>query len=80
MNERANEVLSGLESDRYGRKAKSVKSRIPIRPLNQVDMFSPNTATGLSPVEEELKKIDVNNTTPIEALQILNELKQKLKD
>ena len=43
-------------------------------------MFSPNTATGPSPVEEELKKIDVNNTTPIEALQILNELKQKLKD
>ena len=30
-------------------------------------------------VEEELKKIDVLNITPIEAINILNALKEKIK-
>ena len=30
-------------------------------------------------VEEELKKIDVLNITPIEAINILNSLKEKIK-
>ena len=33
----------------------------------------------ISEVEQELKKIDVNNLTPIEALSKLNELKWKIK-
>jgi len=47
---------------------------------NQINMFSEaleRDAKGIKEMKDELGKIDINNLTPIEALQKLDELKQK---
>jgi DNA mismatch repair protein MutS len=75
---RAENVLRNLEEKQaFPRSGK--RPRLSVAPINQIDLFSGASAAGkTSEVEEELKKIDVNNLTPIEALNILNELKKKL--
>ncbi|THB75864.1 MAG: DNA mismatch repair protein MutS, partial [Desulfobacteraceae bacterium] len=42
-------------------------------PINQMDLFSPDDES----LRQELKKIDISSITPLEALNILNNLKQK---
>ncbi|MBI5816747.1 MAG: DNA mismatch repair protein MutS [Nitrospinae bacterium] len=73
--QRAGEILTQLEAneiDASGHpklKAKEAEGG----PLYQLSMFAP----AASEVEEELKKLDVNAMTPIEALTKLAELKKK---
>jgi DNA mismatch repair protein MutS len=65
---RAREVLDELESDRHEtkptRKRKDTAQQIPL--------FG-----GTSALEEELKKLDIDGMTPLEALNKLYELKKK---
>jgi DNA mismatch repair protein MutS len=68
---RAQEILEELERD---------SQRSPIRPrriaeIRQLALF-PET----SPIIEELKKLDVESMTPLEALNRLYELQQKVKN
>jgi DNA mismatch repair protein MutS len=64
---RAREVLDELETD--GRQAKPRKRHEPVQ---QVTLFGSQ-----SPVEEELKSLDLDGLTPLEALNKLYELKKK---
>ena len=81
---RAKEILEDIENecmiseeDRKGSKKKQRNSA----KYTQVILFDQNASYGDSapdPVIEELKKLDVNSMTPIEALNKLSELKRKL--
>jgi DNA mismatch repair protein MutS len=65
---RAREVLDELETD--GRQGKHVKR--PREPAQQMPLFG-----GKSAVEEELKELDLDGLTPLEALNKLYELRKK---
>jgi DNA mismatch repair protein MutS len=66
---RAREVLAELESDSRGAKP-GKKAR---EPAQQMPLFG-----GKSAVEDELKKLDIDGLTPLEALNKLYELKKKV--
>ena len=67
--DRANVILNEYESkDNNSKKDSSMQMMLPL-----------NFEEKKSAVEEELKKIDVLNITPIEAINILNSLKEKIK-
>ena len=81
---RAKEILEDIESecmiseeDRKGRKKQRSSAK-----YTQVILFDQDANYSEStpdPVIEELKKLDVNSMTPIDALNKLNEIKSKLK-
>ncbi|HUT22008.1 MAG TPA: DNA mismatch repair protein MutS [Candidatus Bipolaricaulota bacterium] len=68
ITDRANEVLHKLEKDREVDVASNAA---------QGELF--NSTAVESKIEKEIKEIDLDNLTPIEALQVLVELKKKLK-
>ncbi len=68
---RAREVLDELETN--GRQGKPAKR--PREPAQQIPLFGKKSA-----LEEELKKLDLDGLTPLEALNKLYELKKKLTD
>ncbi len=75
--ERAREILQNLEANElnpHSRKPRLARRR-PGRDVdqNQINLFAPPRP---SAVESRLKEIDVNNLTPIQALQKLDELKK----
>jgi DNA mismatch repair protein MutS len=86
VTERAKEILKNLEESELriyenedenpiqAVKDVSIKKIIPN--LFQISMFEMND----SKLREELKNVDVNNLTPMQALQKLNELKDGLND
>ncbi len=69
---RAREVLATIE-----------KTDIPVEPTSagQLGLFAPpDTAqSGPSEVERALGRVDINRTTPMEALKLIDRLQQKLK-
>ena len=67
----ASEVISNHESPTEAIRSKKDSSMQMMLPLNFEEKKSI--------VEEELKKIDVLNITPIEAISILSSLKEKIK-
>ncbi|RKY03230.1 DNA mismatch repair protein MutS [Candidatus Poribacteria bacterium] len=77
--ERAKRILEVLESHDISVEARRTAPRIrrPSRPLKadalQLTLFSPKP----NPIIEELKKLDLDNMTPIQALNKLYELKLK---
>jgi len=70
---RSKELLRLLESGKF---SQSQLARGIHRTINQRSLFDAVP----SAVEEELKKIDLERTTPIEAMRILNKLKDMLDD
>ena len=66
--DRANIILKEYESKEKNKNTNSVQISLPL-----------NFEENKSEVEEELKKIDVLNITPIEAINILSKLKEKIK-
>ncbi|MDD3246915.1 MAG: DNA mismatch repair protein MutS [Methanosarcina sp.] len=88
--ERANEILKELERENVFEEAeddetgKKRKSKASAR-YTQMMLFDPGSGSGnsertkgLSPVEAALKKINVDEMTPIEAMNKLHELKKLL--
>ena len=76
--ERAREILANLEADeltptRQPRLARHSHPGKGIR-LQQLDLFRREDEA----LRKELEELDINNLTPLEALNKLNELKQKL--
>lgn len=69
---RSKKILNELESG----------SRATMRMKNdkdQLNFFTPSTDATMEEVKRALKTLDVNSLTPIEALNTVNELKQKLE-
>lgn len=70
---RSKELLRLLESGKF---SQSELARGIHKNINQRSLFESSP----SAVEEELKKIDLENTTPLKALRILNNLKKQIND
>jgi len=75
---RANEILSELEGQSKSDKTKPVKHLAENREGYQLSIFQLDDPV-LSQIRKELIKVDVDNLTPIEALNKLNEIKKLLK-
>jgi len=80
--ERAKEILSNLEANEltpHSKKPKLAQRRAGHRvDQNQINLFASAPAQKAK-IEKEMEQIDVNNMTPLQALQKLNELKQMIK-
>ena len=78
--ERSREILANLEANELT--PNSNKPRLAARRRginvdeNQLNLFADQ---GSAKVAKELKKVDVNNLTPMQALKKLDELKQLIK-
>ncbi len=85
---RANEVLKTIEEENIvrvsdetsgGVSKSSVKDVFPTkRKLTQLILFEPNPVP--HPVVEDIKKLDLNEMTPLDALNRLNEMKKKVEE
>jgi DNA mismatch repair protein MutS len=78
--ERAREILTNLEANELSpNRTPKLAKRHAGRDVDpgQISLFIPNIPSVL---EKELKKIDVNKITPLEALVKLNELKKMLDE
>ena len=76
---RSNEILKQLESDnRKNGISKPVKDIAKHREGLQLSFFQLDDPV-LSQIHDELKNIDINNLTPVEALNKLNDIKRLLK-
>jgi DNA mismatch repair protein MutS len=75
---RAREILSSLEQDELSRGGRPSLSGAPVIAQQQLGLFQ----TASSEVDEKLKdrirEVDLNRTTPLEALQLLADLKKEL--
>ena len=73
---RAGEILTQLEANEIDADGhpKLKASGAQAQPVYQLNLFSPYT----SEVEDELKKLDVNSMTPVEALNKIAEWRKKL--
>ncbi len=74
--QRAAEILSGLDNGQIVVHEQRVRESPPSYDSRQLDLFP--TAPP-SQVEEKLREVDVNRMTPLEALQLINELVQKVR-
>jgi len=70
---RSKELLRLLESGKF---SQSELARGIHKSINQRSLFE----AAPSAVEEELKQLDINSLTPLDALRILGKLKEKLDD
>lgn len=78
VNERAKQILAQLEAehlDREGRPKIAVKGKRARRGDLQLTLFAPPE----HPVVEQLRQLDVNSLTPLEALQQLSELQSQIE-
>jgi DNA mismatch repair protein MutS len=83
---RANEVLKSIEEENIVRvndetSGKDISPRDGFpkkRKLTQLVLFEPNPVP--HPVLEEIKKMDLNEITPLDALNKLNEMKKKMEE
>ena len=76
---RARDILGSLEQDELSRGGKPSLSGAPAVPQQQLGLFQ-----AVSPADEALKdrirEIDINQTTPLDALQVLQELKKQVEN
>ena len=73
---RAKEILSEIESGRYASLSAGVKAQVQSEP----DLFSGIIASAEGDAAEKIRKTDINTLTPIEAMNVLFELKQMLSE
>jgi DNA mismatch repair protein MutS len=74
---RAAEILAALERDELSRGGRPTVSGTPTNPQQQLGLFQPESPPE-DPLRERLAALDVDRLTPIEALTLLADLKQKL--
>jgi DNA mismatch repair protein MutS len=73
--QRAREILSALERDELTRGGRPSVSGTPTEPQQQLGLFQ---APADDRLREQLRAIDVNGTTPLDALRLLAELKNHI--
>jgi DNA mismatch repair protein MutS len=71
---RAREILADIESDKPV--AKTIKTESPA----EFDLFSGITESKEGEVADRIREVDINTLTPIEAINLIFELKKKLSD
>lgn len=79
--ERAREILTELEEEHYDSdgKARIARPRQK-KPVTQLNLFAQRASEKHShPAVEELRKLEIDKLTPIEALNKLNDLKKKVE-
>ena len=77
MIKRAAEILAALERDELSRGGRPTVSGTPTDPQRQLGLFQP-APPHEDPLRERLAAIDVDRLTPLDALTLLADLKQKL--
>jgi DNA mismatch repair protein MutS len=75
---RARDILTALEHDELSRAGKPALSGAPPATQSQLGLFQPQPASD-DRLRERILEIDLNRTTPLEALQILSDLKKDLE-
>jgi DNA mismatch repair protein MutS len=75
---RARDILSALERDELTRGGRPALSGAPPASQQQLGLFQA-VPDGPDPIRERLRELDLNRTTPLEALQILSDLKRELE-
>ena len=73
---RARDILSALEQDELTRGGRPALSGEPNTSQQQLGLFQVPVERD-TPLRERLREVDLNRTTPLEALQILSELKKE---
>jgi DNA mismatch repair protein MutS len=76
---RARDILASLETDELARGGKPSLSGAAVVPQQQLGLFQTSSPAD-EKLRERLREVDINRTTPIDALQILQELKTSLDD
>ncbi len=76
---RARDILSALEQDELTRGGRPALSGEPNTSQQQLGLFQVPVERD-TPLRERLREVDLNRTTPLEALQILSELKKELSE
>ena len=77
--DRAKEILSNLERGEFDSMGMPKIAKSKVAPLKPKAPFQPSLFSHSDPIRLELKKIDPNEMTPIEALKVLSELKKKVE-
>jgi DNA mismatch repair protein MutS len=75
---RARSILSSLEQDELTRGGRPSLSGPPPAPQQQLGLFQTVVNEADERLKERIREIDLNRTTPLEALQLLSELKNEL--
>jgi DNA mismatch repair protein MutS len=70
---RARDILRALEQDELSRGGRPALSGQPVQPQQQLGLFQ---APADDALRERLRSIDIDQTTPLEALRVLAELKR----
>jgi DNA mismatch repair protein MutS len=73
---RARDILHALEQDELNRGGRPAVSGQRTAPREQLGLFQSSSATE-ERLRERLREVDVNRTTPLDALQLLQELKNE---
>ena len=76
---RARSILSALEQDELSRGGRPSLSGAPVAPQQQLGLFQSVVNEQDEKLKERIREIDLNRTTPLEALQMLSELQRDLK-
>ena len=71
---RAREILADIESD------KPVERAVKREEIDSFDLFTGITESIESEVADRIRSVDINTLTPIEAINMIFELKKKLSD
>jgi DNA mismatch repair protein MutS len=74
---RAREILIGLERDELSRGGRPSISGTPAAPQQQLGLFQAVADDGL---RDKLRAVDIDQTTPLEALRLLAALKREASD
>jgi len=75
---RAKDILSELDAADITKGTKNLLKSSQIE-ADQITLFNQNTKNKFDPVIGDIKDLNVNNMTPLEAMQILNDLQKKIE-
>ena len=75
---RAKDILGSLEHDELTRGGKPSLSGAPSAAQQQLGLFQAPASPADEKLRERIREIDINRTTPLDALRLLEELKKEL--
>jgi DNA mismatch repair protein MutS len=76
---RARDILASLEHDELTRGGKPTISGAAPANQQQLGLFQATTSAADEKLKERIREVDINRTTPIDALRLLEELKREIE-